>query len=374
MFDSTTNRLKKQIRASAGTSEAIQEIRQLRDELRELGVHVTTISKAVEELRAVGQQLNDFQVSLPERLAAAMAAQSRPIEPLAEPSAVVNEGALPVKSLRKLGRQGLFIVGCARSGTTILTKCLNRSPEVFMLEESNFFLNGDNDDFTAFFNAMHEGWGNCRYKGTYVPPPMVAERGPLAMLARLAQRFRHVGEKVAFGPHDYPSDWARRYLDYQARYFLWARYILIVRAPTESIWSMHKKFPGRPLARLFETWLRSLTLSIEVYRNFPFVRLIHFERLGPQLMEQMAEFLGTELTLPEGMLSQQYIHSRLADDELPAPLSEHADWCRECLAIHRELRDHTTAECLLDAGTENEWEFLDRLQRKITLTTERIGG
>jgi len=64
----------------------------------------------------------------------------------------------------------------------------------------------------------------------------------------------------------------------------------------------------------------------------------------------------------------------LADDELPAPLSEHADWCRECLAIHRELRDHTTAECLVDAGTENEWEFLDRLQRKITLTTERIGG
>ena len=355
-----------------GTPEAIQEIRQLRDELRELGVHVASMSRAVEDLRAVGQQLNEYQVSLPERLAVAMAAQARPMEPLAKPKTVANEGGLPVKSLLKLGRQGLFILGCARSGTTILTKCLNHSPEVFMLEESNFFLNGQIDDFTTFFNAMQEGWGNCRYKGTYVPPPMTAEHGPLPMLARLAQGFRYVGEKVAIGPHDYPADWARRYLNYQARYFLRAKYLLIVRVPTESIWSMHKKVPGRPMARLFETWLRSLNLSIEVYRNFPFVRVIHFEQLGPQILERMADFLGTELTLPEGMVSQRYIHSRLAEDELPAPLSEHADWCRECLAIHRELHEHTTAEALIHAGSDNEWEFLDRLQRRIALVTDQV--
>lgn len=117
------------------------------------------------------------------------------------------------ETLKKFESQGLFILGSARSGTSVLAKCLNRCPEIFMLEEPNFFQYDHIEDFAAFFNAMHESFGNSPYKGTYVAPPIVAEKGPLGLMQRLCRQYRYAGEKVAIGPHEYPPKWKQLYVD-----------------------------------------------------------------------------------------------------------------------------------------------------------------
>ncbi len=119
----------------------------------------------------------------------------------------------------ELEKQGLFIFGSARSGTTISTKCCNRAAEVYLLEEPNFHLHEHLKDFTAFFNSMHPAMGNCRYKGTYVPPPIDPEEGCLRLLCRLGKLYRYAGEKAAIGPHEYPPNYKQIYLDFHAKYF-----------------------------------------------------------------------------------------------------------------------------------------------------------
>ncbi|HEV3006188.1 MAG TPA: hypothetical protein VGX78_17095, partial [Pirellulales bacterium] len=81
--------------------------------------------------------------------------------------------------------------------------------------------------------------------------------------------------------------------------------------------------------------------------------------------EGLAASLGIALKMPEGMFSDHYIHSRLDDGELPAGLSKREEWCRACLDIYRELRDHTAAETHRYAASDNELEFFNGLQWRI---------
>jgi hypothetical protein len=341
------------------------------------GEHTTPVPEILDLLERFAWRVTRQLASIEEhceRLQEQLAQPSGPppAEPPSGPPACGHPSGLTADELAGLGSRGLFILGCARSGTSILCKCLNRSREVFMLEEASFYLSEHITDFTEHFNRMHREMGNYRYKGTYMPPAALAEAGPLATLARLSRDYRFVGEKVAIGPHDYPTDWARRFLDFQSRYFHASKYLLILRTPAESIWSMHKMFPDRPLARLFEVWLRTVDLSIEVYRNFHDVRMLFFERLSAQAIERLAEFLGVALTVPAEMFSDLYVRSHLNDGELPEPLSQQADACGECMAIYRELRDHTSAETHVYAAPDNELEFFNGLQRRIAHTLERL--
>jgi hypothetical protein len=99
---------------------------------------------------------------------------------------------------RGLNEQGLFIVGCARSGTTILCDCLNLSPDVFVLNEAHFFFNSVFGDFSSYFNRQRALESRYRAKGTYLPPPLKKERGGLAALARLGREYP-IGRNSRFG-------------------------------------------------------------------------------------------------------------------------------------------------------------------------------
>ncbi|MGH7140676.1 MAG: sulfotransferase, partial [Pirellulales bacterium] len=142
-------------------------------------------------------------------------------------SAGPTPGGDAAASLQSLAQGALFVVGCARSGTTILTRCLNSAPQIMLLEEPLFFLHEEVVDFAPFFNERHAAMGNRRQKGSFVAPAVTPECGPLGLLYRLHRDHKYVGEKAAFGPQEFPPDWWYRYLDFQSKYFLHARYILI---------------------------------------------------------------------------------------------------------------------------------------------------
>jgi hypothetical protein len=274
-------------------------------------------------------------------------------------------------SLVELEEQGLFILGSARSGTTILTKCLNRAKEIFLLEESNCFQHQHIQNFAEFFNDMHPVIGNCRYKGTYVSPPIGPEHGPLGLLRRLVRQYRYAGEKVAIGPHDYPANWKQMYLDFHAKFFLRSKRFLTIRVPNECLWSMQKLFPQSQIPRLIEAWLESLSLAIEVYRVCPNSYLLFFNDFGPEMLDRLSELLEVKIPVPETMLGGNYVRSRLKEGELAAPLAPHAELCHECIDLFEELRANVCPQSFAYSGAANEWEFFDALQRRIQKLVER---
>ena len=294
------------------------------------------------------------------------ASSSRPLEEL--PPGFTSD------ALRKLEKQLLFVVGCARSGTTALTRALNRSPDLLLLEEPNFFINHEIREFGEFFNRMHRGMGNSRMKGTYVRPAVEPEYGPISLLARLAQEYRYVGGKVAFGPYDPAYNWPEAFLTYHAKYFFHARRLLIIRNPAESIWSMHKMFRDRPLPLLFSTWLHSVATCIECYRVFPDVRWMFFEDLSAEAIVAFALTIQLEIDVPPAMLARTYVQSKLQGGELPPPLAPYADWCSDCAEIYRALRDNFCRERLRFCGQRSEWDFFDDQLRRIAATLTEIKG
>ena len=291
----------------------------------------------------------------------------------AEPASNGSTGGVDRQTLGRLERQLLFVVGCARSGTTALTRALNRSPELLLLEEPNFFANSGVADFAAFFNRMHRDWGTPRMKGTYVRPPVEPEVGPLPMLVRLAEEYRYVGGKIAFGPSDDGYNWPEAFIEYHAKYFFHARRLVIVRRPAESIWSMHKMFPDRRLPLLFATWLRSAATCIDAYRVFPGVRWMFFEDLGEEAIGRFAATIPLEIAVPPGMLSRSYVGSNVGEGELPPPLAPFAALCSGCTEIYRELRDNFCRERLLYNGPRAEWDFFDGLLGRISSLLAECG-
>lgn len=278
------------------------------------------------------------------------------------------------EALRRLERQMLFVIGCARSGTTALARALNRSPELLLLEEPNFFANCGQRDFATFFNEMHRTWGSARMKGTYVRPPLEPEIGPLPLLVRLAQEYRYVGGKLAFGPADEGYNWPEAFFLFHAKYFFHARRLLITRRPTESIWSMHKMFPDRRLPQLFATWLKSAAACIECYRVFPRVKWMFFEDLCAAAVEKFAATIPLEIDVPPSMLARSYVGSNVAEGELPPPLAPYAEWCAACSEIYQSLRENFCRESLLYCGSRSEWDFFDDVQKRIgELTAEAAG-
>ena len=277
-----------------------------------------------------------------------------------------------VPALQALDKQGLFILGCARSGTTILARSLNRSPDVLLLEEANLFLLNGVCDFVSYFNKHHASMGNRCLKGTYLTPPLASEDGPMATLLRLGSQYRLIGEKVALGPHDYPPNWSQAYLDIQGKFFFHAKYLHIMRTPVESIWSQHKMFPDRPISRLFEIWLKSIALSLDAYHIFPNSKILFFDDLGHQLIERLSIWLEVPIPTLPGTFGRKYMYSALPPDGIPEPLLPFEELCRECTALYRDLRENFSREEFVYCGSTTEWAYFDTVQRQIQQTIDSL--
>ncbi|HVX14642.1 MAG TPA: sulfotransferase [Pirellulales bacterium] len=268
-------------------------------------------------------------------------------------------------ALRSLAQHGLFVVGCARSGTTILTRCLNRASEVMLLEEPYFFLHEGVADFSRFFNDRQASLGNRRRKGTYVPPAIAPEFGPLGLMCRLQREYRFVGEKVAFGPQDFPPDWCQRYLDFQSKHFAHSRYVLIMRTPVESLWSMHRMFPEAPIPRLFETWLRTTALLLDAYQIFADSRMVFFDDLKPTLIASLSDWLEAPIRIEPGTLDRKYVHSALPRGGVPEPLLAFEELCGRLTRIYDDLRTSFCKDRLVYNGGVNQWSFFHDVHARI---------
>jgi hypothetical protein len=287
--------------------------------------------------------------------------------------------------LRALGDKGLFIVGNARSGTSILLDCFNLSPEIFLLGEANVFLHHRLADFAGWFNRQHVGFKNRRGKGTYLPPPIAAESGGMAALGRMGAFHRYVGEKIAFGPHGtvQGQSYQEAFFAFHARYFYASKYFLILRVPAESIWSMAKLFPGKSPRECYECWVRSLKVQLDLLHTLPNVYMVLFEDLKAATFAMVNALLGTRIDVGAGILRDDHKRSTLASDRLPAELSSYQSLNDQCTAVYQDVRDAFSPETLTFKATAAKFvsanggfsaQIQDRLDAILEELKPRPGG
>jgi hypothetical protein len=56
---------------------------------------------------------------------------------------------------QRIAIRGLFVIGAARTGTTILQNALNDSADVFLFGEPGFHRDPGSADFAVRYNSMH---------------------------------------------------------------------------------------------------------------------------------------------------------------------------------------------------------------------------
>jgi hypothetical protein len=257
-----------------------------------------------------------------------------------------QEFRLSDKDYEKLDKAGLFIVGSARSGTSILCDCLNLSPEIFLLGEANLYINHDLENFVVFFNNQHIQFKNRKSKGTFVPLARESEKGAFNFLQRMKKNFRFVGEKIAFGPQGKINNLSIQevFFDFHSRYFYFSNYILILRRPTEVVLSMSKMFPEVSINSLFDCWLRTIQVQIDVFQSFPNAYVIFFQDLSNEAIINLCSLIGLNIHIPTGMLREENKHSLVADNQMPDELSNHSQICLDCERIYKQLKDAFSIE------------------------------
>ncbi|MCH8342457.1 MAG: hypothetical protein IH983_00530 [Planctomycetes bacterium] len=252
------------------------------------------------------------------------------------------------ESLQALNDVGIFIVACARSGTSIMCDCFNHCRDVLVLGEASIYLHHDRPKFAEDFNRQHLTFNNRRGKGTYVSLAPTEAEGGLQFLQRMSQNYRYVGEKIAFGPHGKIGDKSFQEVcfEFQAKYFFFSHYFLIVRRPMEALWSMFKMFQDKSPAELIVCWLTTIKIQIDMFQSFPNAYFLFLEDLKPQTFITLGAILDIDFNLPNTMLCEENQRSTICHDEVPEVLADHAEICKKCHQIYLTLRDAISSDTL----------------------------
>ncbi len=297
------------------------------------------------------------------RLGLGHTGSSRPQEPEAPKQPSRNPGGIAAPSAtsasrRKIPhppadfpfdeRQGLFVIGSARSGTTLLSETLNLSPQVFLLEEAFLYRDAKEPEFCSFFNRRHREYGNYKAKGRYLPYFGGREHTAWDLLCLLAQRYRYVGEKVAMGPW---IDWDEALLEFQGAYFYHAHYVLTFRRPTEVVWSMVKKFRENPPQHHLRCWLRAFRVCVDFLATFPHVYVVFHDWFSKAYLERLCEKLGVSASIPDRMIAPlNKLPSFLEDSALPEPLRPLEPWLNRAQELYAALQEIISSETFAYCG------------------------
>lgn len=193
-----------------------------------------------------------------------------------------------------LEARSIFIVGHARSGTTILLEALNDNPSVYLFGEANLHQNGLKPQFANWYNRMHFEFCNAPSKSTYCAALAGPEANGVDCIIALGQHFRFVGEKVAFRDVSLGYD-PEGFFHFHARHFLFSHYICVVRNPFSVIRSNLLMFPGAEPRIYARSYLATMLLIINMYRTFPKVNVCVHEHISDLTFRRLGEQVGLYL-------------------------------------------------------------------------------
>lgn len=188
----------------------------------------------------------------------------------------------------------LFIVGHARSGTSVLFQIANDQPDIHLTYEANLFLTKNRHDIVGNYNSNQRRRGQKVGKGFYLPPVI----GPLDNLTSLHRallsNYAIVGDKIALGPRG--SRWephpAATAFEWFQGQFPFALYLCVLRNPLEGIAAVDRMTPDQRPILLIENWAKTAKLVMDMVATMPKQRLILFEDLVERRYRPILSLLG----------------------------------------------------------------------------------
>jgi hypothetical protein len=177
--------------------------------------------------------------------------------------------------------RALFVVGHARSGSSVVFHLVNDQPDIHMTYEANLFLVKNRHDIVANYNTNQQRFGRKVGKGFRLPVLGSPDQSLNAINRALLSHYAIIGDKVALGARG--ESWepqpATQAFDWFESQFPFARYLCLLREPREAIAAMDRMHEGRKPAMLVESWTRTALLILDIILTFPQRRMMFFENL-----------------------------------------------------------------------------------------------
>ena len=194
-----------------------------------------------------------------------------------------------------LSHNGLFVVGHARTGTSVLQTALNTSPEIFLLGEANLHLTHSKPCYAAWYRTMHESFNNPPSKSTSCPDPDDSTGDAWDVLLTLRQHYRLVGDKLAFRSRRFGYDFSGAFRFLQD-YFTGAYIIGTLRNPRDVLASNAEMFRPDDLNEYALSYLECLALEIDLVCTFDRATILVHEKIVPDTFILIGDWLGCDLT------------------------------------------------------------------------------
>ncbi len=222
--------------------------------------------------------------------------------------------------LRARSSEFVFIVGSARSATTIMAEIVNMHSDCMMLMEDNPFINHYIKDYVGWYRHMTQEAGCKMAKGFYLPGFCSNNIGWAKLYLLLKDQYRLVGGKVAFGPHGYWENVQNNFLDFYISLFPAATYFGCLRHPVESMAIM---FKDRSLKQLLETWIYSVIYLVYMSCLVDRFYLIVNENLSEKFLNTVLGQAGVgQLDYLDKIINpKKYANSQFSHFLCKAPLS-----------------------------------------------------
>jgi hypothetical protein len=207
----------------------------------------------------------------------------------------MSPAAREFEACRAIADRCAFVIGPARSGTTILAQLINANERAFMTTEACFYRGDDRRAFRDRYNEQHRTFGNQVCKSTYAPDfAGPGEDSWWEWLARAAGYFDLVGDKLAFTNRHFDEIDHGRIQDFYEKRFFTSRYIFVFRNPIQSLLGCSALGITDPPS-LIRGWGTIVKLWADMIRVFPSTMTILLEELDAAKVAEMGAFLGIDL-------------------------------------------------------------------------------
>ena len=201
-----------------------------------------------------------------------------------------------VNACRAIANRCAFVMGPARSGTTILAQVINGNDRAFLTTEAFYFWAEKYPEFRSWYNEQHVCFGNQVSKISYAPNfGGQGEQEWWKWLARAAEHFDLVGDKLAFTNVQLEPLTATDFMAFHETRFFRSKYIFIFRDPVQSVLSAANLWNGDPVA-LALGWAQFTKLWADFIRVFPFTMTVLLEDMGTTKVAEIGDFLELDLS------------------------------------------------------------------------------
>jgi len=250
----------------------------------------------------------------------------------------VDNSVSSAQGTRAFPQKGLFVIGCARSGTTVLQDALNDSKEVFLFGEPDFHTDPGTPDFARRYNAMHRAWRNQPTKSTFCPPIFEGDAPWREYLWRMGELYRYVGAKVVLNPMSFLHDPAQ-ILEFYSREFYASTFIFTFRNPLDvarSAQELQAATGGEvtPFELSMASYVVAISLFLVMLRNLPHVHAVFHDNMGRRTFARLEKIL--QIRLPG--LRRYYDQRRVRSYDQSPLLREHGEAAQLVVELYRDFR------------------------------------